>query len=168
MSQSPAAMDSLKKPPEPVTQVAVWRCLLAGSAETAQTSPDGCPLVEDVNRKLHTEFGSQLSEALANGRTPASLVVLSACDSGAYEMLEGDYPVGAAPALLIAGAAHCACTRFPVDAFFAKDFVCAFGRLLLRGESPAVAFAGALEEMEQQKYGLWRHLACIELLSRGG
>ncbi|MBP7133718.1 hypothetical protein KBA73_00725 [Patescibacteria group bacterium] len=58
-------MDSLKKPPEPVTQVAVWRCLLAGSAETAQTSPDGCPLVEDVNRKLHTEFGSQLSEALA-------------------------------------------------------------------------------------------------------
>lgn len=140
---------------------------------------DGIVLLSCHGTLLKTEFGPrvlfklfdgdyELSEALNNRRTPASLVVLSACDSGAYEMLEGDYPVGAAPALLIAGAAHCACTRFPVDAIFAKDFVCAFGRLLRRGVPPAAAFADALEEMEKQNYGLWRHLACVELLSRGG
>lgn len=140
---------------------------------------DGIVLLSCHGILMKTEFGPkvlfklsdgdyELSEALDNRRTPTPLVVLSACDSGAYVMLEGDYPVGAAPALLLAGAAHCACTRFPVDAFFARDFVCAYGRLLRRGDPPVAAFADALAEMEHQKYGLWRHLACVELLSRGG
>jgi hypothetical protein len=79
----------------------------------------------------------------------------------------GDYPVGAAPTILLAGAKFCICTRFPLDAHFAKVFFPLLGELLSRGESLGMAFGDALREMEQRGYDLWTHLACVELLGRG-
>lgn len=145
--------------------------------EDALSSPD-IVLLSCHGTLLPTEFGPrtmfalsdgkfELSEAMPSGRTPAAMVILSACDSGAYQTVEGDYPLGAAPSLMLAGAAHCACARFPVDAFFTKDFFCAFGRRLHRCETPGEASAGAMNDTEGQKYDLWRHLACLELLARG-
>jgi CHAT domain-containing protein len=114
------------------------------------------------------EDGSfELKEAMPSGRTSSALVILSACDSGAYEMLGGDYPVGAAPFLLIAGAKNCACARFPVDAVFSREFFCEFGRRLRAQDPVAVSFTSAMDYMDQQGYDLWRHLACVELLARG-
>ncbi len=99
--------------------------------------------------------------------TKSPLVILSACDSGAYAMLEGDYPYGVAPRLLMSGAAYCACSRFPIRAVFARDFYCRLAEFLRDGYSPEEAFSRALAEMHGKGYDLWRDLACAELLARG-
>jgi tetratricopeptide (TPR) repeat protein len=103
-------------------------------------------------------------ELLADG-VKSRVVVLSACSSGVYDMALGDYPVGAAPDFLLAGAHFCVCTRFKIDAHFSRQFFPAFGRRLLNTRIGA-AFALALDEFEQRGFDLWRHLACVELLGR--
>jgi hypothetical protein len=97
----------------------------------------------------------------------APLVILSACVSGAYEMAEGDYPVGAAPFLLLAGARFCICTRFRIDAHFARAYFPALAGLLHNGQALGLSFVSVLEAMELQGYDLWRHLSSVEVLGRG-
>lgn len=111
--------------------------------------------------------GGHTPTELFEDRVIAPLVILSACSSGVYEMAWGDYPIGAAPTFLLAGARFCVCTRFPISAHFAKMFFPTLGRLLNGGQSVGNAFAGALLEMELQGYDAWRHLACVELLGCG-
>jgi hypothetical protein len=114
---------------------------------------------------------------LANGRfavddlvdsaIKSPLVILSACSSGAYEMAVGDYPIGTAPLLLVAGAQFCICNRYPISAHFAKSFFPSLGRRLSLGQKLADAFTSTMQEMEEASYDQWRHLACVELLGRG-
>jgi hypothetical protein len=147
---------------------------------------------EDVSRALHgtktvfischgnlvsTDWGDKFLLCLADGGhepedlihdgVAAPLIILSACTSGVYEMALGDYPVGAAPTFLLAGAKFCICTRFPISAHFAKAFFPTLGRLLGGGHSLGRAFATSLLEMEAHGQDIWRHLACVELLGRG-
>lgn len=124
-----------------------------------------------------TEQGDRFLFELADGgHTPGDLiqdevtapfVILSACSSGVYEMAMGDYPVGAAPAFLLAGARFCICTRFRINAHFAQAFFPQLGKFLAEGQSVAKAFTKTLGEMENQGHDLWRHLACVALLGRG-
>ena len=121
--------------------------------------------------------GGRFLFVLANGKFPANelvestinapLVILSACSSGAYEMAVGDFPIGAAPLLLVAGARFCICTRYPISAHFAKSFFPSLGRRLSLGQNVRDAFTSTMQEMEHAGYDLWRHLACVELLGRG-
>ena len=111
--------------------------------------------------------GGYAPDELIQNAVTSPLVILSACSSGVYEMAWGDYPVGAAPTFLLAGARFCICTRFPIDAHFAKKFFSTFAGLLNGGQSLGNAFANSLQAMEQQRMDLWRHLACAEVLGRG-
>jgi tetratricopeptide (TPR) repeat protein len=95
------------------------------------------------------------------------LVILSACSSGVYEMAKGDYPVGAVPTLLLAGAKVCICARFPISAHFSKAFFLHLAKLLSQGVAINEAFSQTCEEMEKQGQDLWRHIACVEVASRG-
>lgn len=123
------------------------------------------PLGPRVTFKLSGGW-TGLDEVLPDS-VASPLVILSACDSGAYDMIEGDYPVGAAPQLLLKGAAYCACSRFPINADFARRFFTEFGRNLIAGQAVEHALASASKEMESKGADLWRDLACVELLVRG-
>ena len=112
---------------------------------------DGCVGLEEV---LPTELHSPL-------------VILSACDSGAYDMMAGDYPVGPAPSVVLRGGAYSACTRFPIRADFSRKFFPAFGRKIVAGSLPEDALADASSEFPESEDVLWRDLACVELLIRG-
>jgi len=111
--------------------------------------------------------GSHEPDKLIQNTVSTPFVILSACSSGTYEMEVGDYPVGAAPKFLLAGAKFCICTRFPIDAHFAKALFLKFAELLAGGLSVGNAFARSLEAMEQEGFELWRHLSCAEVLGRG-
>ena len=116
---------------------------------------------------------SQLALELADGlswfddliptRVASDLVILSACESGVYEMGSGDFPVGAAPALLRAGARFCIGTRFRVGARFAAGFFPELARGFAANLPLRVAFAEANRIMEGQGADRWRDLACLEL-----
>jgi tetratricopeptide (TPR) repeat protein len=140
----------------------------------------GAPSVTLVSCHGHlaTEaLGPKVRFALADGRVSleevfptqlrSPLVILSACDSGAYDMMAGDYPVGAAPSVFLRGSAYCACTRFPIRAEFSRKFFPAFGRKIVEGSLSEDALADAYAEFPESEEALWRDLACVELLIRG-
>ena len=94
------------------------------------------------------------------------LVILSACESGVYEMAWGDEPAGAAPLLLHRGARFCIGTRFPIGVMFAGRF---FPRLMERlagGEDLVTSFWVALSYSEQTGADRWKDIACPELITR--
>lgn len=120
----------------------------------------------EVSLILKLSDGDALAEAIFPVLVASPLVILSACDSGVYQMAWSDYPIGAAPELLRRGARYCIAARFPVNAEFAAEF---FKRLAhrLAAEVPVgLAFAEALGELEAAGSDRWRHLACLELLGR--
>jgi tetratricopeptide (TPR) repeat protein len=94
----------------------------------------------------------------------ADMTILSACESGVYEVAHGDYPVGAAPNLLRAGAKLCLGTRYPVNSLFAAGVIDSLGRHLAQGEAAPAAFASSLQEMEGRGFDLWKDFACFELI----
>lgn len=94
----------------------------------------------------------------------ADMVILSVCDSGVYEVAHGDYPLGAAPDLLRAGAKLCLGTRFPVNSRFTAKLMTVLGSHLARGEKVPEAFARSLSEVEAQGFDFWKDLACFELI----
>lgn len=97
-------------------------------------------------------------------RVNADLVILSACESGVYEMSWGDYPTGGAPDLIRRGARQIIGTRFPVSAEYAKEFMVGFARKLAGGSEARIAFAAALNEIMDLGYDKWLHGACFELI----
>jgi hypothetical protein len=103
--------------------------------------------------------------ALCPERVKPALVILSACYSGVYNMSEGDFPVGGAPALLQSGVRYCVVMRFPVNANFARDFVIEMANLLAEGRPVETAFLWALQIMEGRGARTWSDLACVELLA---
>jgi hypothetical protein len=96
----------------------------------------------------------------------ATLVDLSACWSGVYEMGWGDYPKGAGPLFLLRGARYCLVCRFPVQATFALAFSEILGVNLAKGMPIPDAIAESLAEAEATGWKRWRDLACIEVLGR--
>lgn len=95
------------------------------------------------------------------------LVILSACNSGFYEMAWGDFSVGAAPDLLRAGANLCIGARFPVGAKFAERFCALFAVRIASGKQIQQSFSDTLLELEASgEWDLWKDLGCFELLRR--
>ncbi|MBN9121881.1 MAG: CHAT domain-containing protein [Planctomycetes bacterium] len=92
------------------------------------------------------------------------LVILSACESGVYEMQWGEFPTGAAPLLLHGGAQRCMGSRFLLRVVFAQIFFPLLAKELASGRSVEGAFASALATAETSGQNLWRDLACVELL----
>jgi hypothetical protein len=131
--------------------------LLSCHGEAVNT-PDGPRFVVKLSD------GSFWAEQVFPTRVSSPLVILSACDSGVYYLVWGDYPLGAGPELLRRGARAVIGARFPIRAEYAGDFVACFGRALAAGTALETAFARALEEVEQTNADLWRDLACLELL----
>lgn len=95
----------------------------------------------------------------------AELVVLSACDSGVYDVTWGDYPVGAGPDLIRKGASFCLATRFPVDAQFAANLMKELAGHLSSGDLVQTAFSKALNRMESCGADFWNQIACFELIA---
>jgi tetratricopeptide (TPR) repeat protein len=116
---------------------------------------------------LYLEDGSFSPDELFGEHVNCALLILSACESGVYGMAEGDYPVGAAPQFLLAGAPFCVCTRFSIGVGFARKLFPSLAAHLAAGQSVANALALALEEMEKNGADLWKDIACVELVSRG-
>jgi len=98
-------------------------------------------------------------------RVSPSVVVLSACYSGVYNMAVGDFPIGGAPALLQRGVRFCVVMRFRVNASFARDFVIELAKLVFGREPVEAAFSKALQIMEARSADTWADLACVELLA---
>ncbi|MEI6646418.1 MAG: CHAT domain-containing protein [bacterium] len=121
---------------------------------------------DTASLSLELEDGRKRFMDLLNETVSAPLVILSACDSGAYEMAWGDYPSGAAPELLRRGAAQCIVARFPVGADYARTLMLSLANHIKSGGTLAEAFARATEDMENSGKDLWREMAAFELISR--
>lgn len=159
------------------------RCLEPCSAENVRTSLS-TPGVVDVSchgfsrdvladtellLRLENEGGggyvdTPLSMACPDHVAP-SMVILSACYSGVYNVAGGDFPVGGAPTLLQRGARYCVVMRFPVRPSFAKDLVLALAEKLRSGLSPEESFVRTLADMEHRGAHLYFDLGCVELLA---
>lgn len=111
--------------------------------------------------------GKCTMEEVLPAQLRSPLVILSACDSGAYDTFAGDYPAGAAPSVVLRGSSYCACTRFPIRAGFSQDFFPAFGGRIAQGMLPEAALVETLAQFDRDEDGLWRDLAAVELLIRG-
>lgn len=125
-------------------------------------------LLADLNSGRQ-EFFLTLRNGLTNASTiwpdriNADLVILSACNSGVYDVAWGDYPIGGLPDLLRLGAKQCMGTRFPVNAQFASKLMPKLAKRLAAGDNVGTAFVKALEEQESEGADLWCDLACFEL-----
>ena len=127
---------------------------------------------EDYNTKekkvlLNFHNGSIAISDILPVNILSDLVVLSACNSGVYEVAWSDYPIGLAPELIQRGCRYCVGSRYPVNAIFAAELMKEFASKLAAGQVVAVAFAGALENMEAKGFDFWTHISCFELLGRG-
>jgi tetratricopeptide (TPR) repeat protein len=154
--------------------------VVAGAKKADFQAALGTPAVCLVSCHGHVEMGSLVPKvkfALADGRVTleeaippqlrSPLVILSACDSGAYDTLAGDYPAGAAPSVVLRGSSYCMCSRFQIRADFARRFFPAFGRRIVAGVLPEAALAETSAEFDASEDVLWRDLACVEVLIRG-
>jgi tetratricopeptide (TPR) repeat protein len=108
--------------------------------------------------------GSATISEILPANVSSELVILSACNSGAYEVAWGDYPIGAGPEVLRRGARLCVTARFPVHAAFAAKFMVEFGKQLACGTDVVSSFVLALHCMEGDGADPWKDLACFELL----
>ena len=100
----------------------------------------------------------------ADARAP--LVILSACESGVYQMGGGDFPIGGAPELLRSGVQHCIGSRFKLDARFAAGFFPALARELANGSTVGAAMADVSSRQLSGGADLWRHLGCVPTFRR--
>lgn len=151
---------------ENATSADVQHALIQGRAVLVSCHGDQR---EDMNRRtnylyLSLKDGDVSAEELWPDEVVADLVVLSACDSGVYEVAWGDYPVGAGPDLLRRGAKLCLATRFPVNAQFAAILMQEFATRLASGNSVQAALSKALETMENCGADFWNEIACFELI----
>ncbi|KAH7142575.1 CHAT domain-containing protein, partial [Dactylonectria estremocensis] len=101
-----------------------------------------------------TEVPMMSSVALADGkeltvgelmgrRLRASLVVLSACDTGVGRLTDGDDIIGFSRALLAAGVKNIVVSLWPVDDLATSFLMKAFYGRLMKGETGAVALREA-------------------------
>lgn len=110
--------------------------------------------------------GGRSVEEILPERIASDLVILSACNSGVYEVVWSDYPIGAAPEILRRGGRYCIATRFPVNARYSAKLMKCLSQGLSSAQNVVTAFAEALEEMEGTGADFWKDIACFELLGR--
>jgi tetratricopeptide (TPR) repeat protein len=115
---------------------------------------------------LYLQFadGSAPLQELVPSTISTDLVILSACESGVYYVLWGEYPVGAAPVLLRMGVRYVLGSRYRIGASFAASFFPALARELAEGVTPLEAFACVSEAHDTDSVARWKDLACVELL----
>jgi CHAT domain-containing protein len=99
-------------------------------------------------------------------RLPGTLVVLSACETGAGRLLAGEGVLSLSRAFLRAGASGTVATLWPVGPATA-DLMGAFYQSLARGEAPAGALRQAKLALRNGKWPNPFHWAAFTLVSRG-
>ncbi len=114
--------------------------------------------------RLYVSDGACVASELIPVRVRAPLVILSACESGVYEMSWADFPVGAAAQILRSGASGVVGARFLLGAAFSASFFRQVGEFLAHGRDASEAMALASEWHEAHGFDLWRDIACVELL----
>ncbi len=97
---------------------------------------------------LHLHDGPLTVEAVQGTRLKASLVVLSACETGVSEAGSGEESVGLVRAFLVAGAARVLASLWPVDDHITAAFMQAFYAAMGRGADPALALRLAQIEIK--------------------
>ncbi len=144
-----------------VTEALRTRSIVLLSCHGSRIDQDGWPRVYLA-----------LADGLVDGEEslPASItapvVILSACESGVYEMAWSDYPMGLGPAVILRGASYCVGSRFKLDARFAAQFFVELAARLSAGSPLDTAFVETLADAERRGANLWNDLACLELLGR--
>lgn len=118
----------------------------------------------DVQLTLCLNDGNFYADEIFPNSVRAPVVILSACDSGVYNMYFSDYPVGAAPLLIRRGTIYCIGARFPIDAMFAARFFRELATYLSANTDICNAFSLALEKSSVNGANFWRDLACLELI----
>ncbi|MFN8578837.1 MAG: CHAT domain-containing protein [Candidatus Sericytochromatia bacterium] len=121
----------------------------------------GVNLTLEFNNKEHYVF-NDLPEKIKS-----QVVILSACESGVYEVDHGDYPIGAAPLLIKLGVKHCIVSRYPIPTLFANNFFSTLASNLASGIIINEAFILSLDYMKNNNSDLWSELSCVELISYG-
>jgi tetratricopeptide (TPR) repeat protein len=97
---------------------------------------------------LHLHDGPLTVEAVQNTRLEASLVVLSACETGVSEVGSGEDSIGLVRAFLVAGASRVLASLWPVDDHITAAFMQAFYAAMRRGADPALALRLAQIEIK--------------------
>jgi CHAT domain-containing protein len=97
---------------------------------------------------------------------PGTLVVLSACETGAGRLLAGEGVLSLSRAFLRAGASGTVATLWPVGPATA-DLMGAFYPALARGEAPAAALRQAKLVLRQGEWASPFHWAGFTLVARG-
>lgn len=118
----------------------------------------------DERLMLKLKDGNHLADNVFPEQVLAEIVLLSACESGVYDVAWSDFPVGAAPRLLRAGARFCVGARYQIRAKFAAEFFPCLSRELSAGTPIWIAMAETMKVQEENGADLWRDLACLELL----
>lgn len=113
---------------------------------------------------LEMQDGDVVAEKAFPLHAKADLAILSACESGVYEMAWSDFPVGGATELLRRGVRFCIGARFRLNALFSARFFAFLAVRLACGEHPCIAFSKSYQEAESAGFDRWRDLACLELL----
>ena len=94
----------------------------------------------------------------------SKIVILSACTSGVYEMAYSEHPMGAAPLLLGRGAKYVIGTRYPVNAYYAKEFVFQLAANLKSGCDIEESFSRSLSILSKDsRYSTLRNLCSFEI-----
>lgn len=118
----------------------------------------------DNRLMLKLADGNRLADNVFPEQVLAEIVLLSACESGVYDVVWSDFPVGAAPSLLRAGARFCVGARYQIRAKFAAEFFRCLSLKLSAGTAIWIAMAEAMQVQEENGVDLWSDLACLELL----
>ncbi len=105
---------------------------------------------------LHLDDGVLTTLDVFNLRLPASLVTLSACQTGRSVVRGGDELFGLMRAFLAAGTASLVLTLWRVEDTSTTEFMAAFYERLARGESKVAALQGAQGVFIDGDYGLER------------
>jgi tetratricopeptide (TPR) repeat protein len=150
----------------PCTGDDVTKALTANGAVFVSCHGKAVAVPGHIGRDLAFEFadGTRNASTILPQRVSASVVILSACESGVYEMSWGDFPYGLGPALVRAGASTCIGARFLLRASFAAAFFREVALQLAGGHDVDAAIAFASSACHASGADLWRDLACIEIL----
>lgn len=116
--------------------------------------------------KLKLRDEDAVLEDILPKKVVSPLIILSACESGVYNMEWGDYPSGVAPLLIEKGACWCIITRYPISARYAKAFFSKFSESLRMCADVKEAFRCATIDTLHKDYDLWKDVSCIELLGK--
>lgn len=98
---------------------------------------------------LHLQDGLFGVDAAETLQLKSCTVVLSACETGGFDLAVGDESVGLVRAFLVAGAARVLASQWPVDDAVTGELMARFYTALAAGKTPAAALAHAQAQVRQ-------------------